>query len=64
MTATWAGRDAVSPARRIDFTITVPSGYRLPIFFLLAYTFFTPACALDSGPVLVNGFLLTLGHFA
>lgn len=43
--------------------MTVPFGYFAPTFFLLAYTFFMPWCALDSGPVLVKGFLLIFGHF-
>ena len=36
MTATWLGRALVSPRCAIVFTITVPFGYRLPAFGLLA----------------------------
>ena len=35
MTAAWSGSDGLSPARAIDFTITVPFGYFAPTFFLL-----------------------------
>ena len=51
------------PRLTIVLTITVPFGYLDPTLRLLAYTFFTPACALDRGPVLVKGFLLMRGHF-
>jgi len=47
----------------IVFTITVPFGYFDPTFRRLAYTFFNPVCALESGPLLVNGLRLIFGHF-
>ena len=60
MTANW-------PTNRVRgltivFTITVPFGYFPRTFVLLAYTFFTPSCALESGPVLVNGLRLIFGQ--
>lgn len=34
-----------------------------PTFRLLAWTFFRPVCALESGPVLLNGLRLIFGQF-